>query len=512
MARFLSNQDDLSDAALYAMDKPPTNGPPPRPPVACLRCTEYVPPVIFSWALALPRLSVLSAYVPLPSSPPNVSDNFMTNHLGVCSGDNRLGFICEGGAPCVQCMFHNEQCSLDTSVMNWSYEDMADPVGLWPERWQVAFDELLKATTALGELQEVADVIYSPPHSHDVAAGVVDPSKLTLQPQKFDAFAMPLAGEQLPFSNTDPNLASKTQASGSGLATVQGTSRWPQKRKRGPLTPPEEETPWIYDDPEELHPATKKPALPIDTEELLSSLFPTRLLLESLSQDPTLPGVEDLSTPKPQPPQTFQTGMGRVMSLPDESAPQSLMPPLGNPPGKKKKDQQPPFVRPPFQQEDPLRPNNSTLESSRLPQLGQESKSIKRAAVSVKKRGPLSLIDKVNASIRKCTSSTRTAAEALRHEETTAEQLGLGGRYIAVHLPRKNGQHLFDQFFAYALPTFRFLYQPQVQQWFNEFYSGGGELKGRQYGRNKVVVLLLVLALGLLQTPTEKGPSQSGLE
>ncbi|KAL6236839.1 hypothetical protein BDW75DRAFT_238923 [Aspergillus navahoensis] len=80
-------------------------------------------------------------------------------------------------------------------------------------------------------------------------------------------------------------------------------------------------------------------------------------------------------------------------------------------------------------------------------------------------------------------------------------------------LPRDEAQKLIDRYFDFAMPTYRFLHRPTVQEWFGEFYDTLGVMKDREKnGANaKVALLFMVFALARVYMPDDERPGPADL-
>ncbi|RDW89807.1 fungal specific transcription factor domain-containing protein [Aspergillus mulundensis] len=80
-------------------------------------------------------------------------------------------------------------------------------------------------------------------------------------------------------------------------------------------------------------------------------------------------------------------------------------------------------------------------------------------------------------------------------------------------LPRDDAQKLIDRYFDFAMPTYRFLHRPTVQEWFAEFYETLGVMRdGDQNGGNaKVALLFMIFALGRVYMPDDERPGPADL-
>ncbi|KAL4999146.1 fungal-specific transcription factor domain-containing protein [Aspergillus recurvatus] len=80
-------------------------------------------------------------------------------------------------------------------------------------------------------------------------------------------------------------------------------------------------------------------------------------------------------------------------------------------------------------------------------------------------------------------------------------------------LPRDEAQKLIDRYFDFAMPTYRFLHRPTVQEWFGEFYDTLGVMNDKEKnGANaKVALLFMVFALARVYMPDDERPGPSDL-
>lgn len=63
-------------------------------------------------------------------------------------------------------------------------------------------------------------------------------------------------------------------------------------------------------------------------------------------------------------------------------------------------------------------------------------------------------------------------------------------------LPREDAQRLVDRYFDFAMPTYRFLHRPTIQEWFGEFYDTLGIMRDEQKAPAKIALLFMVFAHG----------------
>lgn len=357
------------------------------------------------------------------------------------------------------------------------------------------------------------------PPSHHLATEFDKLLETTIYEEKRDASTVLSAEEittgpkqQLASTDPDPAPVPKAQTLDAAMFGGQEETPCPPKRKRGPLTPPAEETPWIYDDPEELYPVTNKRLLRLDEAESQASPIMTPQELQRIRQlkkDLYIPeGLEEFLVA--QAAQASGTGVGTSQNQHELMSPQSLLPPLGASLDRMQFHNHP-LLASEVQQGVSRKAINGAFDSGCLPLPPQDLTFIPREAVSFQKSLAASLTDKVQARVEKCEPTSKPVAEAVKDEEATSDQLGLDGRSIVLQLQRKDGQRLLDRYFDYFMPTFRFLHRPTVQEWLDDFYFEGGDMKDRRYTGNKKAILLLVFALGILQIPEKARPGRPGL-
>ena len=73
--------------------------------------------------------------------------------------------------------------------------------------------------------------------------------------------------------------------------------------------------------------------------------------------------------------------------------------------------------------------------------------------------------------------------------------------YLCMMIPREFAQQLFDRYFDFAMPTYRFLHRPTAQAWFAEFYDTFGSMHDSQRAAAKIALVLMVLAHGRVYMP-----------
>jgi hypothetical protein len=72
---------------------------------------------------------------------------------------------------------------------------------------------------------------------------------------------------------------------------------------------------------------------------------------------------------------------------------------------------------------------------------------------------------------------------------------------LCMMIPRDFAQQLFDRYFDFAMPTYRFLHRPTAQAWFAEFYDTFGSMHDSQSAAAKIALVLMVLAHGRVYMP-----------
>ncbi|EMD63810.1 hypothetical protein COCSADRAFT_161189 [Bipolaris sorokiniana ND90Pr] len=60
--------------------------------------------------------------------------------------------------------------------------------------------------------------------------------------------------------------------------------------------------------------------------------------------------------------------------------------------------------------------------------------------------------------------------------------------------PKSDAQRLVERYFDYAAPTHRFLHRPSIEKLLDEFYDTLGEIRGREDGKAKAALLMVVFA------------------
>ncbi|RFU23909.1 hypothetical protein B7463_g12431, partial [Scytalidium lignicola] len=101
-------------------------------------------------------------------------------------------------------------------------------------------------------------------------------------------------------------------------------------------------------------------------------------------------------------------------------------------------------------------------------------------------------------------SSIFTFGDALLHPP----ELDLS---FCMMLPRGDAQRLLDRYFDFAMPTYRFLHRPTIQEWFEEFYDTLGTMHDAHSAPAKVALLFMVLAQARVYMPDNDRPGPSDL-
>ncbi|KAL4872835.1 hypothetical protein BDV12DRAFT_193172 [Aspergillus spectabilis] len=78
-------------------------------------------------------------------------------------------------------------------------------------------------------------------------------------------------------------------------------------------------------------------------------------------------------------------------------------------------------------------------------------------------------------------------------------------------LPRGDAQRLIDRYFNFAMPTYRFLHRPTIQDWFNEFYDTLGVMRDTHSAPAKVALLFMVFSLARVYMPDTDKPGPADL-
>lgn len=78
-------------------------------------------------------------------------------------------------------------------------------------------------------------------------------------------------------------------------------------------------------------------------------------------------------------------------------------------------------------------------------------------------------------------------------------------------LPRPDAQRLIDRYFDFAMPTYRFLHRPTIQEWFDEFYDTLGTMRDVPKAPAKVALLFMVFAHARVYMPEDDRPGPPDL-
>lgn len=78
-------------------------------------------------------------------------------------------------------------------------------------------------------------------------------------------------------------------------------------------------------------------------------------------------------------------------------------------------------------------------------------------------------------------------------------------------LPRDDAQRVIDRYFDFAMPTYRFLHRPTIQEWFVEFYDTFGTMRDEQKAPAKLALLFMVFAHGTVYMPDSDRPGPPDL-
>ncbi|KAM0304389.1 hypothetical protein ACHAPM_002477 [Fusarium culmorum] len=78
-------------------------------------------------------------------------------------------------------------------------------------------------------------------------------------------------------------------------------------------------------------------------------------------------------------------------------------------------------------------------------------------------------------------------------------------------LPKEDAQRLIDRYFDFAMPTYRFLHRPTIQEWFTEFYETLGTMRNPNNSAAKVALLFMILAHARVYMPEGDRPGPSDL-
>ncbi|KAH7131064.1 transcriptional regulatory protein GAL4 [Dactylonectria macrodidyma] len=78
-------------------------------------------------------------------------------------------------------------------------------------------------------------------------------------------------------------------------------------------------------------------------------------------------------------------------------------------------------------------------------------------------------------------------------------------------LPREDAQRLVDRYFDFAMPTYRFLHRPTIQEWFVEFYDTLGIMRDAHSAPAKISLLFMVFAHARVYMPDTDKPGPADL-
>lgn len=78
-------------------------------------------------------------------------------------------------------------------------------------------------------------------------------------------------------------------------------------------------------------------------------------------------------------------------------------------------------------------------------------------------------------------------------------------------LPREDAQQLVSRYFDFAMPTYRFLHQPTIQEYFDEFYDTLGIMRDAQSAPAKIALLFMVFAHARVYMPYDNRPGPDDL-
>lgn len=78
-------------------------------------------------------------------------------------------------------------------------------------------------------------------------------------------------------------------------------------------------------------------------------------------------------------------------------------------------------------------------------------------------------------------------------------------------LPRDDAQRLVNRYFEFAMPTYRFLHRPTVQEWFDEFYDTLGIMHDKQNAPARLALLFIIFAQARVYMPDDDKPGPPDL-
>ncbi|KAL2834738.1 fungal-specific transcription factor domain-containing protein, partial [Aspergillus pseudoustus] len=78
-------------------------------------------------------------------------------------------------------------------------------------------------------------------------------------------------------------------------------------------------------------------------------------------------------------------------------------------------------------------------------------------------------------------------------------------------LPRADAHRLVDRYFDFAMPTYRFLHRPTIEEWFAEFYDTLGVMRDAHSAPAKVALLFMVFSQARVYMPDNDRPGPPDL-
>lgn len=78
-------------------------------------------------------------------------------------------------------------------------------------------------------------------------------------------------------------------------------------------------------------------------------------------------------------------------------------------------------------------------------------------------------------------------------------------------LPKNDAQRLMDRYFDFAMPTYRFLHRPTIQESLEEFYETLGVMNGHQTAPAKLGLLFMVFAQARVYMPDSDKPGPTDM-
>lgn len=82
---------------------------------------------------------------------------------------------------------------------------------------------------------------------------------------------------------------------------------------------------------------------------------------------------------------------------------------------------------------------------------------------------------------------------------------------LCVMLPKDHAQRLINRYFDFAMPTYRFLHRPTIQEWLEEFYDTLGVMRDPQSAPARIALLFMVFAHARVYMPDDDRPGPSDL-